>query len=189
MVLRFLTALACAGLLLAQRAPLEGAWDLLAKGERTQAIQVLHEILKTNPGDADARLLLGSILAEAGDRSEAIAQLTEAVRLRPQSAEARNALGEAFNGSGETKAARGAFEKAVALDPAFAPARTNLGLLLVQAGEFAVAAKHLDRALQILGNTPDAAFPHYLRAKVNVEHDETLDNSSRTRFVQHRFGK
>ena len=173
MVLRFLTALACAGLLLAQRAPLEGAWDLLAKGERTQAIQVLHEILRTNPGDADARLLLGSILAEAGDRSEAIAQLTEAVRLRPQSAEARNALGEALNGSGETKAARGAFAKAVALDPAFAPARTNLGLLLVQAGEFAVAAKHLDRALQILGNTPDAAFPHYLRAKVNIEHDET----------------
>lgn len=170
---RFLAALAFAGLLLAQRAPVENAWDLLAKGERKQAIRALHEILKTNPADADARLLLGSILAEDGERSESIAQLTEAVRLRPQSAETRNALGEALNGFGETKTARGAFEKAVALDPAFAQAQVNLGLILVQAGEFAAAAKHLDRALQILGHTPDAAYPHYLRAKVNTEQDET----------------
>lgn len=170
---RFLAALAFAGLLLAQRAPVENAWDLLAKGERKQAIGALHEILKTNPADADARLLLGSILAEDGERSESIAQLTEAVRLRPQSAETRNALGEALNGFGETKTARGAFEKAVALDPAFAQAQVNLGLILVQAGEFAAAAKHLDRALQILGHTPDAAYPHYLRAKVNTEQDET----------------
>src|SRR5437879_4767327 len=106
MMLRLLAALAFAGLLLAQRAPVENAWDLLAKGERKQAIRSLHEILKTNPGDADARLLLGSILAEDGERSESIAQLTEAVRLRPQSAETRNALGEAFNGFGETKGAR-----------------------------------------------------------------------------------
>jgi tetratricopeptide (TPR) repeat protein len=171
--LRFLAALAFAGLLLAQRAHVENAWDLLAKGERKQAIRALHDILKTNPGDADARLLLGSVLAEDGERSESIAQLTEAVRLRPQSAEARNALGEAFNGFGETKAARGAFEKAVALDPAFAQARVNLGSVLVQAGEFGAAAKHLDRALEILGHTADAAFPHYLRAKVNTEQDET----------------
>lgn len=170
---RFLAALAFAGLLLAQRAPVENAWDLLAKGERKQAIRALHEILKTNPADADARLLLGSILAEDGERSESIAQLTEAVRLRPQSAETRNALGEALNGFAETKTARGAFEKAVALDPAFAQAHVNLGLILVQAGEFAAAAKHLDRALQILGHTPDAAYPHYLRAKVNTEQDET----------------
>ncbi len=172
-MLRFLSALAFAGLLLAQRAPIEDAWDLLAKGERKQAIRALHDILKTNPGDADARLLLGSILAEDGERSESIAQLTEAVRLRPQSAETRNALGEAFNGFGETKTARAEFEKAVALDPAFAQARVNLGLVLVQVGEFGAAAKHLDRALQILGRTPDAAYPHYLRAKVNTEQNET----------------
>jgi tetratricopeptide (TPR) repeat protein len=171
-VSRFLAALACAGLLLAQRAPVEAAWDLLAKGERKQAISALHEILKTNPGDADARLLLGSILAEDGERSESIAQLSEGVRLRPQSAEARNALGEAFKGFGEMKMARGAFEEAVALDPAFAQARENLGQALVQAGEFGAAAKHLDRALQILGHTPDAAYPHYLRAKVNTEQND-----------------
>lgn len=63
---RWLAALACAGFLLAQRTPVEDAWDLLAKGQRKEAIRLLHEIVKTHPGDADARLLLGSVLMEEG---------------------------------------------------------------------------------------------------------------------------
>jgi len=170
--MRFLTTLACAGLLLAQRPPVEEAWDLLAKGERKQAIGVLNGIIKATPRDADARLVLGSVLMEDGERAESIAQLSEAVRLLPRSAQAHNALGEAFNNFGETKAARGAFEKAVGLDPKFAEASVNLGLVLVQAGEFSAAAGHLDRALSRLGTSPEAANPHYLRAKVYTEENE-----------------
>ena len=192
MRLRFLASLLFAGLLLAQRAPVESAWDLLAKGQRKQAIAALHEILKANAGDADARLLLGSILSEDGEHSEAIEQLSQAVRLRPSSAEARNALGEALNGFGDTKTAREAFEKAVALDPALAQARVNLGQIMVQAGEFAAAAKHLDRALLILGTTPDAAFPLYLRAKVDTEQQKTqaaLSHLSRAVALQPDFAE
>jgi Flp pilus assembly protein TadD len=105
--------LACTGFLLAQRPPTEAAWDLLAKGDRPAAIRLLHEIITANPRDADARLLLGSVLMEQGERSESIAQLSEAVRLRPQSAEAGNALGEAFQTFDDPKAARRAFEKAI----------------------------------------------------------------------------
>src|ERR1051326_7702070 len=147
------------GLLLAQRAPVEAAWDLLAQGQRKQAIDTLHKILSVNPEDADARLLLGSILAEDGVRPESIEQLAEAVRLRPRSAEAQNALGEAFNAFGESKMARAAFAKAVALDPAFAAAQVNLGQILVEAKEFDAASEHLDRALRSLGTSPDAALP------------------------------
>jgi protein O-GlcNAc transferase len=159
-------ALVGAVTLLAQRSPVENAWDLLAKGQRPQAIRLLYDIIKTNPRDADARLLLGSVLQEEGDRAGSIVQLTEAVRLRPRSAEAQNALGEAFNAFGDAKAARGPFEKAVALDPRFAQAHVNLGLVLQQAGELDQAAMHLDRAIGLLGRKPDAAYPHYLRAKV-----------------------
>ena len=174
-MLRYLVAVACAGALLAQPAPVEQAWDQLAKGQRTQAISTLRKILGGHPNDADARLLLGSILAEDGDRAGAISQLTEAVRLRPQSAMAHNTLGEAFNDFGETKSARGEFEQAVKLDPAFAQAHVNLGQMLVEAGEFRAAANPLDRALQLLGATADAAYPHYLRAKINTERNETQE--------------
>ena len=159
-------ALVCAASLLAQQKPVEEAWALLAKNQRPQAIRLLYDIVKANPRDADARLLLGSILQEDGDRVGSIAQLTEAVRLRPRSAEAQNALGEAFNAFGDAQAARGPFEKDVALDPRFAEAHVNLGLVLLEAGKLDPAAIHLDRAIELLGHQPDAAYPHYLRAKV-----------------------
>src|ERR1017187_8965518 len=138
--------LLCAVSLLAQPKPVEEAWALLAKGQRPQAIRLLYDIVKTNPRDADARLLLGSVLQEEGDGAGSIAQLTEAVRLRPRSAEAQNALGEAFNAFGEAKAARGPLEKAVALDPKFAQAHLNLGLLLLEAGDLDQAAGRPRRA-------------------------------------------
>jgi protein O-GlcNAc transferase len=169
---RHLAALACAGLLFAQRPPVEQAWDLLAKGERARAVGVLERIVKTNPRDSEARLLLGSILTEDGRSAEAIAHLSEAVHLRPRSAEAHNALGEALSASGESKGARREFESAVALAPTLAPARVSLGLILAQAGESAAAAEHLDRAIKLLGRDPESALPKYLRAKIHTEHDE-----------------
>lgn len=164
---RWLAWLVYAGLVLAQqRSPVEQAWALLANGQRPEAIRLLYRIIANNPKDADARLLLGSVLQEAGDRDESIAQLKEAVRLRPRSAEAQNALGEAFNAFGDTKSAREPFEKAAALDPRFAQAQANLGLVLLQADELEPAAAHLDRAIELFGHKPDAAYSHYLRAKI-----------------------
>jgi protein O-GlcNAc transferase len=167
-----LYAIACGGLLWAQRAPVEEAWALLAKGQRQPAIALLHRIIGDNPRDADARLLLGSVLQEEGDRAESIAQLTEAVRLRPRSAEAQNALGEAFNAFGDAKSARAPFEKAVSLDPKFAQARVNLGLILLQGGEKEAAGVQLDRAIELFGHTADAAYAHYLRAKICSDKSE-----------------
>ena len=168
---RFLPLFACA-VLMAQRSPLDSAWDLLARGEREEAARVARRIIEANPRDAEARLFLGSILAEDGRAPEAIAQLREAVRLTPRSAEAHNALGEAFNGAGDAKSARGEFEQAVALDPAFAQAHANLALVLLPAGESDAAAGHLDRAIRLFGNSPDAALPHYLRAKIYTDKDQ-----------------
>lgn len=166
MTFRMILALACAGMLWAQNPQIERAWKLAAKGNSDEAIQILQEVVKSDSKNADARLLLGSLLAEKGDRAESIAQLNKAVQLRPKSAEAQNALGEAYNRFGDAKSARGPFEKAVALNPGFGAAQVNLGLILLQVGEQASAAGHLDRAIQIFGRTAEAAYPHYLRAKI-----------------------
>ena len=168
----FAAALFCAVLALAQRKPVDQAWDLLAAGKRDQAVRVLRDLIKANPRDADARLLLGSVLAEAGERAESIAQLQEAVRLLPQSAEAHHALGEALNNFGEKVPARAEFEKAVRLDPGFGQAQADLGAALFQAGEFRPAGEHLDRAIRIMGNSADSAYPRYLRAKVYTEEND-----------------
>jgi protein O-GlcNAc transferase len=173
MTTRLLTALISAGLLLAQRSPLDTAWELVSQGKRREAVRVLEELIKTNPRDGDARLLLGSLLAEGGNRAEAIRHITEAVRLIPKSPLAHNALGEALQSAGDLPNARGAFEKAVALDSRFAQGHANLAqVLMLQGGESAAAAEHLDRAIGLFGSTPDAAYPMYLRAKIYAGQDE-----------------
>jgi protein O-GlcNAc transferase len=169
---KFIVLLLGSGLAMAQKKPVDEAWDLLAAGKREQAIRVLRDIVKTNARDADARLLLGSVLAEAGNRAESIPQLEEAVRLRPNSAEAHHALGETFQNFGEIRPARAEFEKAVKLDPGFGQAQADLGSVLFQAGEFEAAAEHLDRGIKILGRSPDSAYSRYLRAKVYTDRNE-----------------
>lgn len=166
MMMRLVATLFCAVLLWAQNARIEEAWKLAAKGQNDQAIRILRGVIQDEPRNVDARLLMGSLLVETGQQKEAIAQLSEAVRLRPQSAEAQNALGEAYNKFGNPKAARAPFEKAVALNPSFAAAQVNLGLVLVEANELSSAQEHLNQGIRILGHTADAAYAHYLRAKV-----------------------
>jgi tetratricopeptide (TPR) repeat protein len=149
-----------------QTASVEQAWKLAGSGQQQEAVLLLKDLIQRNPSDADARLLLGSLLVEAKQRDEAIAQLTEAVRLRPGSADAQNALGEAYTTFGSLPMARKPLEKAVALNPNFGVAQLNLGRVLLDANEYAAAGTHLDRAIQTLKPDEDGATAHYLRAKV-----------------------
>jgi tetratricopeptide (TPR) repeat protein len=166
-------AIACASFAMAQKPAVETAWQLLAQGRRDQAVTLLRDLIRGDPRNADARLLLGSVLMESGERSESIAQLSEAVRLLPKSAEAHNALGEAYNAFGETTTAQPEFERAVELDPRHAQAHVNLAAILLQQGEGARAVLHLDEAIRLFGHRPDAAEPHYLRAKIYSEERDT----------------
>ncbi|HEX3878639.1 MAG TPA: tetratricopeptide repeat protein [Bryobacteraceae bacterium] len=153
---------------MAQKTDVEAAWKLIGQGKREEAVTLLRGLIQANPRNADARLLLGSVLMEADQRSESIAQLREAVRLLPESAEAHNALGEAYNAFGETAAAKPEFERAVALDPRHAQAQLNLGDVLVQQNEAQAATLHLDQAILLFGQKPDAAYAHYLRGKIYI---------------------
>jgi tetratricopeptide (TPR) repeat protein len=156
------------GLLFAQKPAIDQAWDLVARDKRTEAMALLRGEVSKHPQNADARLLLGSLLSESGEAAEGISHLRASVRLRPRSAMARNALGEALSDIGDLQAAREEFEYAVALDPKLAPARENLGLVLLQAGDLAGAAKQLDRAIQSYGQEDAGAYARYLRARVHT---------------------
>ena len=138
--MRRLPILFATAVLAAQQPRLDSAWDLLAKGQRQEAARVARQIIQANPRSGEARLFLGSILAEDGATPEAIAQVREAVRLLPRSAEAHNALGDALVNGGDRKGARAAFERAIALNPRFAEAQASLGLLLLQEGDRKAAA-------------------------------------------------
>jgi tetratricopeptide (TPR) repeat protein len=172
MLRRLLAMLALAATMLAQRSTLDAAWDLVAKGQTVEAAALLEQLIRKEPSNGDARLLLGSLLAVRGNLAAAIAQLKEGVRWLPNSAEGHNSLGEALNSAKDAQHAREEFEKAVQLNPKLAQAQLNLGTIQAEAGELEPAADHLDRAIQLMGPTEDAALPHYLRAKVYTQQGE-----------------
>ena len=165
-------AVLLAGILYAQKPAVDQAWDLLAQEKRTEAIALLRQEIRKHPANADARLLLGSLLAEAGETADAIAQLREGVRLRPGSAVAHNGLGEALSDAGDLTAAQTAFRKAIELDPRFAQARENLAVVLLESGDAAGAAEQLDRAIRLFGETEASAYSRYLRARVYTDSGE-----------------
>lgn len=170
---RLLAVLAVAATMLAQRSPLDAAWELAAKGQPEKAAGLLEELIRKDPRNGDARLLLGTLLAAKGNLAEALTQLKEAVRLLPGSAEAHNTLGEALNSAKESKQAQQEFEKAVQLDPKLAQAQCNLGMVLGEFEDLVGAAQHLDQAIRLMGQTEDAAMPHYFRAKVYTQQGQT----------------
>src|ERR1700676_4641920 len=142
------------------------AAEMLSKGSTAEAIALLRQVVAEDAGNVDARVLLGTTLALPGSRNESVEQMAEAVRLRPDSATAHHEYAIVLSRFMEVKAARQEFEKALELDPALAEAHVNLSLILAQGGELLPAAEHLDRAIEVQGNTPAAAYTHYLRAKI-----------------------
>ena len=166
MVLGLIVVLACSELLAQGQSSLERARKLVSVGSFDKAEAMLRQTIAADPSNIDARVLLGKTLALQGVRGEAIAQLAEAVRLNPSSATAHNESGMVLSRFVEVRAARQEFERALELDPGLAEAHVNLSLVLAQAGELAAAGDHLDRAIELQGNHREAAYAHYLRAKI-----------------------
>lgn len=145
---------------------LEKARESLRKGQTSEAIALLREIVRDRPRDGDAHLLLGDALAALAMRSEALRELQQGVALEPRSAVAYFSLGNAEARFADLDAARGAFERAVALDPGFIEAHVSLALVLAQQKQFDSAKDNLARAIELTGDKPAAAYPHYLLAQV-----------------------
>lgn len=154
------------GVLAFGQSNLQTARKLVSEGSPEKAVAILRQMIATDPNRADVRVLLGKTLALEGIRGEAIEQMAEAVRLKPSSAQTHNQYGTVLSRFVELKAARQEFEKALELDPGLVEAHVNLSLVLAQAGDLPRASEHLDQAIELEGKSTDAAYPHYLKAKI-----------------------
>src|SRR5260370_25809306 len=68
----------------------ERAQEMLSKGSPEQGVALLRQIVKTDPGNVQAHLILGTALAVEGLRNESVEQITAAIKLLPNSADAYN---------------------------------------------------------------------------------------------------
>jgi tetratricopeptide (TPR) repeat protein len=148
------------------------ARHLLELGSNVQAITILREVLRDEPENGDAHLLLGSALALVPQRTESLQELEKAVELQPSSAVAHFSLGTVQARFGDSDAARQSFTKALQLDPKLAEAHVSLAMILGQQQDLAAARGHLNEAIHIYGSAPAAAPSHYLLARVMVEQNQ-----------------
>ncbi len=149
--------------------PLELAWQLAARGDRTGAEAVLQKLLLSDAKNTDAHLLYGNLLVEDGKKDAALTELNIAVAQRPGSAEAWNSLGEACRRFKKKPEALAAFHKAVAADQQYGVAQSNLAESLYEAGQKNAAKEHAARALALLGRSKDGADPAYLLGKLELD--------------------
>ncbi len=84
-------------------------------GELEPARALYRRILNANPGQVNARYLLGTVLLQLGEYSEAAAELEPLLRERQEIPDLHNNLGIAYHALERWDEAAGAFRKAIQL--------------------------------------------------------------------------
>lgn len=113
-----------------------------------EAAAQCEELLRRDPDNARALLLLGVIRMEAGNHAEAIELLGRSAGRAPSAIAFRN-LGLALDGAGRTDEAIRACEQAVRLQPDYADAHNTLGHCYASQGLTEEAVASFRRALEI----------------------------------------
>ncbi len=122
------------------------------KGNLPEAERLYRIVLKTNPNNAEANYLLGTIAHQAGDNDKAILLIKKAISINPNSAEAYNNLGNVFINTHRLNEAIAAYKKAVSINSKFALAYNNLGVALKEANRLDEAIASFHNALSIIPN-------------------------------------
>ncbi|WP_446742498.1 tetratricopeptide repeat protein [Silvibacterium acidisoli] len=117
-------------------------------GRLLEAAEAYRQLLRADPVDADALLLLGIVARQSKHPKQAIALTQAAVRLKPQAAHYHLNLGHAFGSSGDVPNTIRSYRNAIALSPSGSPARVCLAGFLFEQGDFAAAEAEYRQALQ-----------------------------------------
>lgn len=128
------------------------------RGELSQAAALYRQVISEQPGNADARHLLGVTALQQGDDSSAIESIRSALSLEDGIPLYHSNLGAALRESGDVAGAIAAFRRAVELDPQFSGGHYNLGLALEHEAKFDEAARSLQRAVEIDRRFVDASL-------------------------------
>ena len=125
-----------------------GTFMLLA-GQFNDAQALAERMLKRDPNDVHAHVLLANALAGLKDTEGAVAAFEKAVSLDPTRSGTYSELGSVQLVSGNRKAAEAAFRKAIEVDPKSANAHMALSNYLWATRDFANAEKEMRTALAL----------------------------------------
>jgi tetratricopeptide (TPR) repeat protein len=159
----------------ADRAALNAAYDLMARGQGAEAIPIFDAYLRERPNDVTARIDFAYLLDKQGDQARAIEQMELARQSSPLDAALAKQLGYWYLQAGRPQDALAEFDAVLLLTPEDQEARVQRAYILDERGDhyaaardFALAADGEDaeiaaearetlRSLLLFGNRPQPA--------------------------------
>ena len=114
----------------------------------------VEAILRKNPKDIDAQLLLANAMVGLHDLEAGVREIEEAIAIDPQHAATYTNLALLKLAQGRARLREEAFEKAVALDPKSLKARLALTYFFLSTGQVPMAEQSLSKALEIDSRDP-----------------------------------
>ena len=128
-------------------------------GRLPEANSIYQQILRLDPNQPVALLLLGLIAHQVGKHDTAVDLIMKALAIKPDYAEAHNNLGIVFKELGKLDVAAASYHKALAIKPDYAEAHYNLYALLLNPGDMTPSIKCMERAVEI---NPDKTFYRFI---------------------------
>jgi tetratricopeptide (TPR) repeat protein len=130
---------------------------LLEQGRVEEAIESYRRALLVGPRNAQGYAHLGRALVESGKLARGIYYYRRALELRGDQPEPEihAHLAAALAKRNNLAQAEEHFELAIAQRPGFGEAHASLGLLLMNEGRYADARRQLERALDLMDETPE----------------------------------
>ena len=134
-----------------------------ASGKFTEAKELLHHILRTDPSNADAFFRIAMLEWDLGVRDDAVRTIGRALALQPRWPPYHNQLGEFLRRMGRLDEAEAEFRSSVALDPSDPESLATLGLTVAQGGRM---DEGLGWCRQAIALGPTMPSPHFIMGMI-----------------------
>jgi tetratricopeptide (TPR) repeat protein len=165
-----------------------GAFSLLderpgVRARSHSSVTVCEELVRLQPADASARVMLANAYTDTGRTKEAMSCYQEALVLDPNCFDAHLGMGKAYLGQGSCSEAIGSYRKALRIRPDSAAAHLSLGLALSNAGKYEEAMQAFQKARELdptIVETQVMTGKAYLQAGMCAQAIECLKGAVQT---------
>jgi protein O-GlcNAc transferase len=155
------------------------ALELHRRSAAAEAAARYAEVLRAEPGNADAHYYLAMIACQQGRFAEGVELARKALASNPRHAQAHVLLGRGLSELGQSDEAAASFAHAIALAPDLARAHSHLADLLSDLGRNAEAIESYDRALLLASDTVEDWFNRGLALRAVGRKEEAIASFDR----------
>lgn len=160
------------------------AMTLHQQGRLEQAQLLYENVLRADPGSADAWHLSGLIFLQRQEFESSASRIGEAIKLNPSNPTYYVNHGIALKGNGRLDAALLSYDQAIALEPKFAAAHYSRGNVLNELKEFEAAVASFDQAIALQPGEPLAHMNRGSALRSLKQYASAIDSFDRVIAIQ-----